>query len=435
MSTEALPVERTADSIKQSLTRWAILISAGVFSTSFPQAAILRVPFQNLLKAHLNVSRTQMAMFFSIVGFFWYIKPFVGIIIDNVPLLGTRRRYYLLFGSLIAGISWMFIPLFTNSYWGITLVTTFMETMLILGSTVVGGLMVEGGRVFGASGRLSSVRNFIEQGCFLIAGPLGGWLATRSFGLTAGIGTFSALLVVPVAYSMLREPRVRHTNKEALEGAVKQLGSLFRNKTLWTAAGMLFLVYFVPGFVTPIYYYQTDVLKFSQPFIGTLTSITGGMGMLGAVFYGAFCRRVPLRKLIYIAIILNATLTLTYLFYTSATRAIFIDGQNGFVYTLAELAMMDLATRATPKGSEAMGFALMMSVRNIALFVISDPLASWLADRWHFTFHNLVWLNAGATALAIFAVPFLPGLLVDRPDHTPGEPPAPSPALSPAATS
>ena len=30
-----------------------------------------------------------------------------------------------------------------------------------------------------------------------------------------------------------------------------------------------------------------------------------------------------------------------------------------------------------------------------------------------------VWLNAGATALTIFAFPFLPGILVDRPDHTP----------------
>src|SRR5262249_47667545 len=123
-----------------------------------------------------------------------------------------------------------------------------------------------------------------------------------------------------------------------------------------------------------------------------------------------------LRRLIYIAIILNATLTLTYLFYSSPTRAIFIDGQNGFVFTLAELAMMDLATRATPKGNEAMGFALMMSVRNLALIGISDVLGSWLVDRWHFTFHNLVWLNAGTTALVIFAVPFLPTRLVDTTD-------------------
>lgn len=63
-----------------------------------------------------------------------------------------------------------------------------------------------------------------------------------------------------------------------------------------------------------------------------------------------------------------------------------------------------------------MGFALMMSVRNLALIGISDVLGSWLVDRWHFTFHNLVWLNAGTTALVIFAVPFLPARLIDTTD-------------------
>jgi hypothetical protein len=44
---------------------------------------------------------------------------------------------------------------------------------------------------------------------------------------------------------------------------------LRRVATVWSAAGMLFLVYTVPGFTTPMYYLQTDTLKFSQPFIGT----------------------------------------------------------------------------------------------------------------------------------------------------------------------
>ncbi len=418
MSSETLPTEKSEATVSQSLTRWAILISTGVFSTSFPQAATLRLPFQNLMKSQLGATRVQMASFFAIIAFAWYFKPLVGIVIDNVPLFGTRRRHYLLVGSLVAVLCWIAIPFSSGSYKSLLIVTTVMETALILGSTVVGGLMVEGARVFGASGRLSSVRNFVEQFDFLVAGPLGGWLAMRAFGVTAGVGVASAFLVIPVAYVMLKEPRISQPSMEMLRNSKTQLVSLFKLKTLWSAAGMLFLVYIVPGFTTPLYYLQTDTLKFSQTFIGTLTSISGGMGMLGAIFYGAFCRKIPLRRLIYMAIILNAALTLTYLFYTSATRAIFIDGQNGFVFTLAELAMMDLATRATPKGQEAMGFALMMSVRNLALIGISDVLGSWLVDRWHFTFHNLVWLNSGTTALVIFAVPFLPSRLVEATDKT-----------------
>jgi predicted MFS family arabinose efflux permease len=95
----------------------------------------------------------------------------------------------------------------------------------------------------------------------------------------------------------------------------------------------------------------------------------------------------------------------------------FIEAQSGFVGTLAELAMMDMAVRATPKGCEGMGFSLMMSVRNTGLGV-SDILGSRLIEHYHFTFFNLVWLNAGTTALVLIAIPFLPKILMDRSDST-----------------
>ncbi len=47
----------------------------------------------------------------------------------------------------------------------------------------------------------------------------------------------------------------------------------------------------------------------------------------------------------------------------------------------------------------------MMSIRNIALFAISDPLGSRLYSRYHVGFKQLVWLNAGATAAVLLFVP------------------------------
>ena len=60
-----------------------------------------------------------------------------------------------------------------------------------------------------------------------------------------------------------------------------------------------------------------------------------------------------------------------------------------FVGVIAEVAMMDLAVRATPKGCEALGFSLMMSVRNFAL-TANDILGSWLIDSRHWEFKKLV---------------------------------------------
>ena len=50
----------------------------------------------------------------------------------------------------------------------------------------------------------------------------------------------------------------------------------------------------------------------------------------------------------------------------------------------------------------------MMSIRNIAIFAISDPFGSYLYDRHHVGFKQLVWLNAGSSAAVLFFVPLLP---------------------------
>src|SRR5438270_13842202 len=115
---------------------------------------------------------------------------------------------------------------------------------------------------------------------------------------------------------------------------------------------------------------------------------------------------------------------LAYLFYTTAGRAQAVEGFKGFGYTLAGLALMDLAVRATPAGSEGLGFSLMVSVRNLALFG-TDWFGSHLLDEYHFSFNSLVLANSLTTLIAVPLVFLLPRLLVLRKDaeiheETPG---------------
>ena len=76
---------------------------------------------------------------------------------------------------------------------------------------------------------------------------------------------------------------------------------------------------------------------------------------------------------------------------------------------------MDLAVRATPRGSEGLGFSLMVSVRNFALFG-TDWLGSLMLDKLHMPFNDLVLANAGTTAIAVPLVFLLPAALVARKD-------------------
>lgn len=93
-----------------------------------------------------------------------------------------------------------------------------------------------------------------------------------------------------------------------------------------------------------------------------------------------------------------------------------IESQNGFFSGFAEVVLIDLAARATPKGCEGLGYSLILSFRNVALFG-ADIVGSYLVDhKWSFA--NLVYLNAGTTAIVLVLVPFLPAVLMRSKDES-----------------
>ena len=151
-----------------------------------------------------------------------------------------------------------------------------------------------------------------------------------------------------------------------------------------------------------------------RPYIGLMETIEGVAGLIGAAIYGVICRRFNLRQLLTSAITINALATLLYLGYTGNT-APFIHALSGFAVVLSELSLMDLAVRSTPRGCESLGFSLMMSARNLALGG-SDVIGSKLVDSYGWLFHQLVWLNAGTTALVLVFLPLLPNVIMSRKD-------------------
>jgi len=93
--------------------------------------------------------------------------------------------------------------------------------------------------------------------------------------------------------------------------------------------------------------------------------------------------------------------------------AFVIEGTNGIGFALAELAFLDLSARATPRGSESLGYSLMLSVRNLALFG-TDIIGAHLMDDFGWRFSSLVWINASTSALALPFVFLLPKVLLSQ---------------------
>jgi predicted MFS family arabinose efflux permease len=284
--------------------------------------------------------------------------------------------------------------------------------------------MVETAQANSGSGRLTALRQFVQQACWIVNGPAAGYLASIAFGWTAAACGSVMFLLVPVTLLFLREQRQRSDPRLLLENARGQLVKIATARTMWGAAGLMALFYIAPGFATALFYKQQNDLHLGTQAQGFLQLIAGVCGVLAALGYGILCRRLNLRTLLVGCMVFATAANLGYLFYNSAGRAQAIEGLNGFGYTLAELALMDLAVRATPAGSEGLGFSLMVSVRNLALFG-TDWFGSHLLDEYHFSFDSLVLANSLTTLIAVPLVFLLPRLLVIRKDaeiyeETPG---------------
>ena len=398
-----------------TLRQYYIMVGLGAFVTTIAQPAVIgRLPLQLLLKNQLHFNAQTLAAFLVLASFAWNVKPLAGILSDAFPIFGTRRRHYMLLGAGMAAVCWFLIGVVPRSYLPLLLAAFGANTFMVIASTVMGGLMVEAGQKYGISGRVTSIRQAVQSAVSLGNGILGGYLAAAAFGWTVGIATALLLMLALTTFFVLTERPVAIRDRDVLSNASRELLILFRSRTLWASGMFLALVYISPGFTTPLLFLQTDTLGFSAPYIGLMESIEGAAGLIGALLYGVVCRWLNLRQLLTAAIAANAAATLLYLWYGQAT-APFIHATAGLAVICSELALMDLAVRSTPPGCESLGFALMMSARNFALGG-SDVLGSWLIDSHGWVFHQLVWLNAGTTALILAFIPFLPRAVMTRKD-------------------
>jgi predicted MFS family arabinose efflux permease len=467
------PVERSSIGLRE----YVLLVGVGAFVTTFAQSRVLGLlPTTFLLKEQFHLPKESVAFFFFWVTFPWNVKPLVGILTDAFPLFGTRRRHYMLLGSTGAVLLWLLMGASSRNYLWLLYATLGMNIATVLASTVMGGLMVEAGQAYGAPGRMSSLRQVVMNAAAIVAPLLGGYLAARAYGWTAAIGAAASLGLAVCTFVVLREPRVdparygempasAHiaqrpplrmtlgligltalatsllavadlrnvayslyglvvafviimvtavipTPNPVIVRAQHQLSQIFRSSALWIAAFLVFLVYTVPGYNTALVYQQSDVLKFGKPFIGLLKSLEGVFGVGAALCYAFLCRRLNLRALMLGGVGLNGLMTFLYLIYAAST-APFVHSLSGFAAILSELALMDLAIRATPRGCEALGFALMMSVRNFGTS-ISDVLGTQLMDQYHIPFGTLIAVNALLTLAVLVFVPLLPRAVLSR---------------------
>lgn len=390
------------------------LIALGFFVTTLGQPALVGgLPLRLLLKDQLHVTPSELASFFAIAALAWYLKPLAGLLCDSVPLWGSRRKSYLLLSTLLSSALWLVLGQVTHSFRWLLVLVVALNATIVVASTVLGGVMVEIGQHKGITGQLVSWKFVANNLAGLLVGPMAGYLATRPFVATSWAGAAILLPLAAIGYIALRSESTSEQFNH-LTDAVSQIKQVLTNRGLVLATIFIFLVGVNPGFDTPLLYHQTDSLHFTPPFLGWLALVRSITGMFGAFLYGLLCPRFTLKKLLVTGLLLDALGSSTFIFYRSEGTALPVEAVYGLTITLVALPVFDLAARSTPKGCEAMGLALIMSLWNIAN-ALSDITGSWLFGERQVEFWNLVWLNAATTLCILPFVRFVPGGLMSLP--------------------
>ncbi|MBI1848507.1 MAG: MFS transporter, partial [Candidatus Rokubacteria bacterium] len=357
------------------------------------------------LKERLGLSASQVATFGWITLIPWVIKPAYGLLSDSVPLFGRRRKsYFLLTCGLATAAGLVLAAMGAPTYWGLALFLTVMGLGIAFTDVLTDAMMVENGKPLGLTGPFQAVQWAAINVATILVGVIGGYFAERrDLGSGFLVGALFPFLALVMGAAFIHEPPAK-SSREELRATMRGIRSALRERNVWVVAGFIFFWTFSPSIGIPLFYYQTDTLKFSQQFIGLLGSLGAGAAIVGAALYAPLSRKVSLTRLIAGAIGVAIAGTLMYLFYRDRASALIIDTLFGGIAMITQLAFLDLAAKACPKHAEGTFFALLMAVYNLGAQgsqVTGGYLYDWLG------YGPLVIVSAAMTALAWALVPLV----------------------------
>ena len=171
-----------------------------------------------------------------------------------------------------------------------------------------------------------------------------------------------APIAVILASVFLLSERKSPANRLEMRSPFTASSRRCRSPKLYLVALFLFLYSFAPGFGTPLYYFMTDELKFSQSYIGILGSIASAGWIAGALAHRWLLRRMSSKALLYLSIVLGTLSAASFLLLTDEVTAAIVNFANGAAMMIATIASLTLAADYCPKRSEGFAFAGLMSI-------------------------------------------------------------------------
>ena len=315
-------------------------------------------------------SVAEIATFSFVVGLPWTLKIIYGAASDAIPIGGLRRKPYVILASLLSIGSWLGLAfkgetkvflygfaLAANLGFAVTDVVT--DALIVEHSTESNTQIYQslawGSRSLGA----------------IVGGISGGWLAQNAsyqltFGLT-GLLPVSTLVTGFLIHEERRERRkgVAHFWTPLREG----FRSILQGDLRWFSV-LLLVGSFSASISTPFFFFLKERLRFSETFLGSLSSVAWLGAVVGCFLYAKCFQAIPMKTTLRWAIWLNVVNILTTFLVVdrlSAATLSLLGGTLGYLGLLPLMAAAALLSRQ--KGIEGSLFALLMSVNNLGQLV------------------------------------------------------------------
>ncbi|MEM1251821.1 MAG: folate/biopterin family MFS transporter [Cyanobacteria bacterium P01_H01_bin.21] len=374
---------------------------------------LARLAVSFFLKDDLGLSPTEVAALTGVASLPWTIKPLFGFLSDGLPIIGYRRRPYLILSGLMGTAAWLVLAGLVQTAWLATAMILISSASVAISDVIVDSLVVERARQESQSeaGTLQSLSWGASAVGGLLTAYLGGLLleqtSTRTvFAVTA---TFP-LIVSVVAWLIAEEPVQKKSNIQTVWTQIKQLKAAFSQQAIWMPALFLFLWQATPSADSAFFFFTTNDLGFEPEFLGRVRLVTSVAALLGIAIFQRFLKAVPFRSIFaWSTVIASLGGMTTLLLVTHVNRSLGINdqwfslGDNAILTVMGQIAFMPvlvLSARLCPAGVEATLFALLMSIVNLA-GLVSHELGALLTHWLNVTetnFDNL-WLLVTITNL------------------------------------
>ena len=313
----------------------------------------------------------------------WSIKPAFGLLSDFVPLLGSRRRSYLLLANGMAAVSLLLltlVPLSPESRWLIFALLLPTTVGIALGDVIVDALMVEKGQALGLTGRFQSIQWAAANAALLLAAILGGYIAeTQLQSLAFAVCATLWIFAFAVAWRFAGKDRDEHLSADSFRETAAALLSVLRDPLFLAVCALLTLWSFNPVWGSVLYLHMTEGLGFSEQSFGNVTAAFFAGSLIGSIGYGIYCRSVRLSILLHLSILTAIISNAIYWELSSLTSAYLVSGIAGAAYMTGTLIQLDLTARIIPARAAATVFAAVMALTNFAASG-SEAFGGWLFE-------------------------------------------------------